>query len=95
MISEAQFKKRVTDTYFKCYPRRRGDGDHSSMACIQIQRKESKIISKDDGIIAGVEFAKMIFHYIDLFNDRHFIVDGMPVKYGDVVFHVSGSSQSI
>jgi nicotinate-nucleotide pyrophosphorylase (carboxylating) len=24
-----------------------------------------------------------------------FIADGMPVKYGDVVFYVSGSSQSI
>jgi nicotinate-nucleotide pyrophosphorylase (carboxylating) len=33
-----------------------GDGDHSSMACIQIQPRYSKIIS-DDGIIAGVEFA--------------------------------------
>jgi nicotinate-nucleotide pyrophosphorylase (carboxylating) len=56
----------------------------------------SKIISKDDGIIAGVEFAKMIFHYVDpnLTIDT-FIADGMPVKYGDVVFHVSGSSQSI
>jgi nicotinate-nucleotide pyrophosphorylase (carboxylating) len=29
------------------------------------------------------------------FNNRDFIVDGTPVKYGDIVFHVSGSSQSI
>jgi nicotinate-nucleotide pyrophosphorylase (carboxylating) len=51
----------------------------------------AKLLVKDDGIIAGVEFAKMIFHYIDLTIDT-FIADGMPVKYGDVVFHVSGSS---
>jgi nicotinate-nucleotide pyrophosphorylase (carboxylating) len=38
----------------------------------------------------------MIFHYIDpnLTIDT-FIADGMPVKYGDVVFHVSGSAKSI
>jgi nicotinate-nucleotide pyrophosphorylase (carboxylating) len=38
----------------------------------------------------------MIFHYVDpnLTIDT-FIADGMPVKYGDVVFYVSGSSQSI
>jgi nicotinate-nucleotide pyrophosphorylase (carboxylating) len=48
------------------------------------------------GYIAGVEFAKMIFQYVDpnLIIET-FIVDGTPVKYGDIVFHVSGSSQSI
>lgn len=51
---------------------------------------------KDQGIIAGVEFAKMIFHHVDpnLFVEI-FIEDGASVAYGDVVFHVSGSSQSI
>ena len=51
---------------------------------------------KDEGIIAGVEFAKMIFHYVDKdMKVKTFINDGERVKYGDVVFHVSGSSQSI
>jgi nicotinate-nucleotide pyrophosphorylase (carboxylating) len=38
-----------------------GDGDHSSMACIPIQPGTAKLLVKDDGIIAGVEFAIMIF----------------------------------
>jgi nicotinate-nucleotide pyrophosphorylase (carboxylating) len=42
-----------------------GDGDHSSMVCIPVQPGTAKLLVKDDGIIAGVEFAKMIFHYID------------------------------
>jgi nicotinate-nucleotide pyrophosphorylase (carboxylating) len=43
-----------------------GDGDHSSMACIPSSAQgTAKLLVKDDGIIAGVEFAKMIFHYID------------------------------
>jgi nicotinate-nucleotide pyrophosphorylase len=32
----------------------------------QVQQGTAKLLVKDDGIIAGVEFAKMIFHYIDL-----------------------------
>ena len=54
------------------------------------------MLVKDNGIIAGVAFAKMIFDYVD--KDmvvETFINDGETVKYGDVVFHVSGSSQSI
>jgi nicotinate-nucleotide pyrophosphorylase (carboxylating) len=38
----------------------------------------------------------MIFHYVDKdMKVETFINDGKRVKYGDVVFHVSGSSQSI
>jgi nicotinate-nucleotide pyrophosphorylase (carboxylating) len=96
MISDAQFKSELQILISNAIREDVGDGDHSSMACIPIQLRYSKIISKDDGIIAGVEFAIMIFHYIDpnLTIDT-FIADGMPVKYGDVVFHVSGSAKSI
>jgi nicotinate-nucleotide pyrophosphorylase len=45
----------------------------------------NKLLVKDDGIIAGVEFAKMIFHYDPNLTIDTFIADGMPVKYGDVV----------
>ena len=51
---------------------------------------------KDTGIIAGVAFAKKAFTYFD--EDLHiesFIDDGSEVSYGDVVFQVSGNSQSI
>jgi nicotinate-nucleotide pyrophosphorylase (carboxylating) len=54
-------------------------------------RGTAKLLVKDDGIIAGVEFAIMIFHYRSNLTIDTFIADGMPVKYGDVVFHVSGS----
>jgi nicotinate-nucleotide pyrophosphorylase (carboxylating) len=51
---------------------------------------------KEDGIIAGVSFAKMILEYVDAdLKMETFIEDGARVKKGDVVFHVSGSSQSI
>ncbi|MNL20156.1 putative nicotinate-nucleotide pyrophosphorylase [carboxylating] [compost metagenome] len=51
---------------------------------------------KDQGIIAGVELAKMIFEYVDpKLKVKTFIEDGTHVEYGEVVFEVSGSSQSI
>jgi nicotinate-nucleotide pyrophosphorylase (carboxylating) len=51
---------------------------------------------KEDGIIAGVEFAKQVFSYVDKdLEIETFINDGDDVKYGDIVFHVSGKSQSI
>ena len=51
---------------------------------------------KEEGIIAGVEFAKMIFQEVDPdLQIETFIADGDTVKVGDIVFYVTGSSQSI
>jgi nicotinate-nucleotide pyrophosphorylase (carboxylating) len=74
-----------------------GNGDHSSLACIPKEATgKAKLLVKDAGIIAGVAFAEMIFNYVDSsLRIEIFIKDGQKVAYGDVVFHVSGSSQSI
>jgi len=97
MISEAQFQKELELIISNAIREDVGDGDHSSLACIPATAKgKAKLLVKDNGIIAGVAFAKMIFNYVD--KDmivETFINDGEAVKYGDVVFHVSGSSQSI
>jgi len=97
MISEAQFQNELQILIANAIREDVGDGDHSSLACIPDSAEgKAKLLVKDDGIIAGVEFAKMIFHYVDpKLTIETFIVDGTPVKYGDIVFHVSGSSQSI
>ena len=51
---------------------------------------------KDKGIIAGVAFAKKAFTYFDEdLQLENFIDDGSHVTPGDVVFQVSGNSQSI
>lgn len=97
MISEAQFQKELELIISNAIREDVGDGDHSSLACIPASAQgKAKLLVKDEGIIAGVEFAKMIFHYVDKdMKVETFINDGERVKYGDVVFHVSGSSQSI
>jgi len=97
MISEAQFQKELELIISNAIREDVGDGDHSSLACIPASAQgKAKLLVKDEGIIAGVEFAKMIFHYVDKdMKVETFINDGERVKHGDVVFHVSGSSQSI
>lgn len=97
MISEALFQKELEIIISNAIREDVGDGDHSSLACIPADAQgKAKLLVKDEGIIAGVEFAKMIFNYVD--KDmivETFIEDGAHVKHGDIVFHVSGRSQSI
>ncbi|WP_445457037.1 carboxylating nicotinate-nucleotide diphosphorylase [Flavobacterium sp. HNIBRBA15423] len=97
MISEEQFQKELDLIIANAIREDVGDGDHSSLACIPKEAKgKAKLLVKDKGIIAGVEFAKMVFAYVDKeMIIETFINDGEKVEYGDVVFHVSGSSQSI
>ena len=97
MISEAQFQNELQLIIQNAIREDVGDGDHSSLACIPAEAQgKAKLLVKDNGIIAGVEFAKMVFNYVDpAMKVETFIVDGSEVKFGDVVFHVSGSSQSI
>lgn len=97
MISEAQFKKELQLIIENAIREDVGDGDYSSLACIPANAiGKAKLLVKEEGIIAGVAFAKMIFEYVDpKLKIEIFIEDGTPVKYGDVVYHVSGSSQSI
>ena len=74
-----------------------GSGDYTSLACVPEQHiGKAKLIVKDTGIIAGIEFAKEVFNYIDssiIFNPL--CKDGDEVSYGDIAFYVSGSSQKI
>jgi len=97
MISEIEFQKELQLIIENAIREDVGLGDFSSLACIPISANgKAKLLVKENGIIAGVDFAKMIFKYVD--SDlvvETFIKDGTAVQIGDVVFHVSGSSQSI
>ena len=97
MITEEQFQNELQIIITNALREDIGDGDHSSLACIPADAQgKAKLLVKDNGIIAGVDFAKMVFQAVDPnMKMEVFIEDGSEVKYGDVVFHVSGSSQSI
>lgn len=74
-----------------------GDGDHSSLACVPENAVgKATLFVKDDGILAGVELAEMIFkRYDPSMEIEIFIPDGTAVKKGDIAFQVKGSSRSI
>jgi nicotinate-nucleotide pyrophosphorylase (carboxylating) len=97
MISAAQFQKELELIIANAIREDVGDGDHSSLSCIpNTAQGKAKLLVKDEGIIAGVAFAKMIFNYVDANLQMEILInDGEAVKQGDVVFLVSGSSQSI
>ena len=97
MISPQQFEKELDIIISNAIREDVGDGDHSSLACIPKTAKgKAKLLVKEAGIIAGVEMAKRIFKYVDSnLKVETFINDGEIVAYGDVVFFVEGSSQSI
>ena len=97
MISKAQFDKEIALIIGNAIREDVGDGDHSSLSCIPKEATgKAKLLVKDSGIIAGVAFAKQVFEYVDAnLKVETFMNDGEKVAFGDVVFHVSGSSQSI
>lgn len=74
-----------------------GDGDHSSLSCIPAKAKgEVELMLKQDGVLAGVSIAEMIYHQIDpkvIFT--HKIADGKMVKYGDIAFTAKGKVHSL
>jgi nicotinate-nucleotide pyrophosphorylase (carboxylating) len=97
MITNAQFKNEVQLIIENAVREDIGEGDYSSLACIPLNALgKAKLLIKDNGIIAGISFAKQVFNYID----SNLVVetlmnDGDSVKFGDIAFYVEGSKQSI
>ncbi|WP_430611892.1 carboxylating nicotinate-nucleotide diphosphorylase [Flavobacterium sp. JP2137] len=97
MISEKQFREELDIIIKNALREDIGDGDHSSLACIPADAQgKARLLVKEAGVLAGVEFAQLIFKYVDpsLVVDV-LIPDGTTVAVGDEAFYVSGNSQSI
>jgi nicotinate-nucleotide pyrophosphorylase (carboxylating) len=74
-----------------------GEGDHSTLACVPEGKFGSaKLLVKENGVLAGVDVIKRVYF---LFDPSAKVVvfknDGDSIKAGDLVFNVSGSSQTI
>ena len=74
-----------------------GDGDHTTLCCIPADAMgKSKLLIKEEGILAGVEVAKEVFRRFDpTMQVEVFIGDGAHVKPGDVAMVVTGKVQSL
>jgi nicotinate-nucleotide pyrophosphorylase (carboxylating) len=74
-----------------------GDGDHTTLSSIpETAVGKSQLIIKEDGILAGLEIARRIFHAFDPeLKMTVFIPDGSAVKVGDIAFVVEGKVHSL
>ena len=63
-----------------------GDGDHTTLCCIPDDAMgKSRLLIKEDGILAGVEIAKEVFRRFDPTMQVEVLMqDGARVKKGDV-----------
>jgi len=97
MISKIQMAKELDYIIKNGIREDIGEGDHSSLACIpKDARGQAKLLVKENGVIAGIDFAKMIFKEVDPeLKVETFLIDGDEVQVGDIVLNVTGSSQSI
>ena len=74
-----------------------GDGDHTTLCCIpEDVMGRSRLLIKEDGILAGVEVAKEVFRRFDPDMQVEVLMgDGSPVKKGDVAMIVTGRVRSL
>lgn len=74
-----------------------GSGDHTSLSCIPQEAKgKARLLVKEDGIIAGVSIAALVFRKVDPNLTFNILLnDGSPIKKGDIAFTVEGKSISI
>lgn len=69
-----------------------GDGDHTSLSTIpDTERGRMKLLIKQEGIVAGIEVARMVFSRLDKsVTFEQYLNDGDRVKVGDIAFRVEG-----
>ena len=74
-----------------------GDGDHTTLCCIPADAMgKSKLLIKEEGILAGIEVAKEVFNRFDPeMQVEVFMGDGSHVRPGDIAMIVTGRVQSL
>ena len=96
MISKEQLRKELYYIISNAIREDVGDGDHSSLACIPAETNgKAKLLVKDEGIIAGVEFAKMIFAYVDEKENHRFALYDMIMLKDNHIDFAGGITKAI
>jgi len=92
-IDTSMLNKFIDDAFFEDVR----DGDHTSLATISpTSTNKARLIVKDEGVLAGVDFAKAVFAKVDpSYQMEVLIEDGTPVKHGDIAFIVECNAQAL
>ncbi len=74
-----------------------GDGDHSTLSCIDADAKGKAVLKiKEEGILAGMEVAETIFKYVEssaVFTG--YKKDGDTMQFGEIAFEVQAKVHTI
>lgn len=94
MLSVDELEDRLIDLSFA---EDIGDGDHTTLCCIpEDAMGRSRLLIKEEGILAGVDVAKKVFARFDPEMQVEVLIgDGNRVKPGDVAMIVSGRVRSL
>ncbi|MBP3838562.1 MAG: carboxylating nicotinate-nucleotide diphosphorylase [Prevotella sp.] len=94
MISVEELEKNLIELAFA---EDIGDGDHTTLCCIPEDAVgKSKLLIKEEGVLAGIEIAKKVFHAFDETMQVEVLInDGEEVAPGDVAMIVTGKVRSL
>ena len=94
---ETPSKEAILEIVDRCLSEDIGEGDHTSLSTIpETGTGKARLLVKDQGVLAGVDLAEIIFHRFDPnLKFERLIEDGTKVSPGEIAFHVEGSSRSI
>ena len=74
-----------------------GDGDHSTLCCIDTDAKGKAVLKiKEEGILAGIDVAETIFKYVEpaaIFSA--YKKDGDKMQFGEIAFEVQAKVHTI
>ena len=81
---KAEYKPFVDELIELCIKEDIGDGDHTSLSCIPSdEHGRMRLLCKQEGIIAGIEIAQVVFHRLDPEMEfEQVLSDGDRVKQG-------------
>ncbi len=72
------------------------DGDVTGNAIFSEELYSFRLISKDEGILCGIDVFEYVFHRIDKdLKIKKFSIDGNKIRKGDIISEVSGKVSSI
>ena len=97
MIFDKKLKDELKDLVVRSLEEDIGDGDLTTEIVVPEPRyAKVSILSKDEGILAGIEIAEMVFLQVDdtLAIDK-LMEDGDKVKEGDLLMKISGNGSSL
>jgi nicotinate-nucleotide pyrophosphorylase (carboxylating) len=91
------FKERLHELVDAALKEDVGNGDHSTLSCIPAgARGKAELKVKQNGILAGVDVAREIFHYADPSSVfTAFKGDGDEMKTGEIAFNIQASVHAI